>query len=670
MRKVVIALSLFIAGWTYATEETLLEARYGISDVTSILGNGRLTLGVTATGRVGLCRWPSPSHFDQLSYHVPPGQDDVETAPIDHGLQWGVEIDGRVVWCTDKAWTLARPSVTDSLVSITKATFSGPGAQQVTQSIIVDPEWDSFVVHFTYQNFSASPTLYWFANFTPCTRKLPELPIADTGTMDRLNDFAAFSQQSPNRVVHFRPTAPGASEWARAEDLLNRPIASKDWKDFPEGSWIAYSSPDTVVAQRIASTRYPGEGLRNALEKGDVSYTSAIGDTASLIALRPAPGPFSEYSTTIHVAFGEDYSAVERTLTEAESSDYESLRQRFLDREKQRLTRSIFQMPQNGHLSALVGRCILVMLTAQDAATGAIVRSPVTQPALARDWARHGAWINYALRLSEYREEAKRHTEFYSTLIRPIAERSKPIGSMPSSVYADGEAASPHLVIDTEATAAYLWDSFEHTKQLGRADRDRFYASHWPAISRAATFLAGWFDARTGRPLHSFNHTLGHDAQTHGQYMLVRRGLASALAMAEMADAKVDPSWERQKRVVDILYQTLLLDESTDWGGAVPLPLSWATSPDPQVQEHFDRRVRLRLETLDSENPIDALRLLAQAAALWENDAVRLRQLSPHLLPSLRSLFEYREGNQRHYRGTDALAAAYAVIAVMIVEGE
>lgn len=655
----------------YSDELDRLMELYGSSDVVTLSGNGGLTVGVNNRGTIALCRWPSPSHFDQLTYHSP-AKDSIDSeGHPDHGLQWGVEIDSKVLWGTGAEWEIKQGYLApDSTVAVTTATRAGTD-QKVTQTVVVDPARDLLAIRYTFTNFSSAPVLYWYANFTPCTRKLPELPIADWGSFDRFNDFAVFSTVQPPRIVHFRPTNPGSELWGRADALAANSRSALDWAAFPAGTWIAYTTPDPVMKLGCMGGKYPSETLRSALTQSDRLPRAALGETASLMAVYPSPTGAREYSATIFVTFGKDLREVGSALAEVESRSFATMLDTVREDERNWLAEGRANEIVDVELREMVLRCLLTLRTATDRETGAMVRSPLTQPALARDWPRHGVWMNYALDIAGYSAMAKQHSLFYASLVRDGYRRSKPPGSMPGAVYTDGEEATPHLIVDTEAVAAFLWDGYRHADTLAPEDRIEYLASIWPAVSLGADFLAGWSDGRTERPLQAFDPALGRDAQSGRQYILTRRGLMSALEIAETLEQPAPASWVRRKSGLDVLLQTLLLDEATEWGTEVPLPFVWPTSSGARLSEVFERRLWSVVDNLRELDAFEALRAIVQAANMWRNDRAKLDRLSPHLKESLGKILENSEGNESgSVRKLDALVAAYGVIGAFLIEEE
>lgn len=145
---------------------------------------------------------------------------------------------------------------------------------------------------------------------------------------------------------------------------------------------------------------------------------------------------------------------------------------------------------------AFAKRSLIVIRTAMDEASGAIVASVNTQPPYGEDWPRDGAFINYALDLAGYPELVSRHNRFYARVQRkrpapwsalydfgrcdpenPVYPNCVPAGTVEANYYADPVAAVPGLPLSFEIDAAGLtvWTLWEHAKFLTDPEQRRAY---------------------------------------------------------------------------------------------------------------------------------------------------------------------------------------------------
>ncbi len=145
---------------------------------------------------------------------------------------------------------------------------------------------------------------------------------------------------------------------------------------------------------------------------------------------------------------------------------------------------------------AFAKRSLIVMRTAMDEASGAIVASVNTQPPYGEDWPRDGAFINYALDLAGYADLVTRHNRFYARVQRkrpaawsplydfgpcdpqnPVYPNCVPAGTVEANYYADPVAAVPGLPLSFEIDAAGLtvWTLWQHAKFLQEPQQRRAY---------------------------------------------------------------------------------------------------------------------------------------------------------------------------------------------------
>jgi hypothetical protein len=173
-------------------------------------------------------------------------------------------------------------------------------------------------------------------------------------------------------------------------------------------------------------------------------------------------------------------------------------------------------------VTAFARRSLVVMRTATDAASGAIVASIATQAPYGADWVRDGAFIDHALDVAGYTDLVSRHVRFYARVQRtrpsgwsplfsfppcdptaPVEPDCIPAGTYEMNYYADPTAAVPAGPISFEIDAAGLgvWTMWDHATFLtDPAARAAYLADVCPAIERGAAGLAACRDAATGLP--------------------------------------------------------------------------------------------------------------------------------------------------------------------------
>jgi hypothetical protein len=403
-----IGITVFaVAASVVPTTADLATAALGPGGILAIAGNGGLTVGVDRDGRIGLCRWPSPGYYNQVRYRT---RND-HSAPPGEGLMWGLRIHDRAFWLCGEPWdTTVRYARGDgSGIEISSAL---PESRvSVSEHVYVHPSQDLLLLRLTVHGCRSTPTIYWYANFSPCTRLIPELPVADWA-LDAWNDFAVFTVDGGTTLHHFRPRQPGADTWKKAEGLVASGAGLDAWRSFEDGVWIAYTSPNSVMGFQCAVDGSETSALAQA-EKGALgNQPGAAGQCHAAVALAPiADG--ADYVATVVVAFGKNSNEATAALAYASERGYDAL----VDETTRYWTQwvSAATMPQtdNAALIAACKRDLVTLALCTDRETAAVVRSPVAQPPYAMDGAEHGAWVTLAYDLAGYHEAARRHSLFY-----------------------------------------------------------------------------------------------------------------------------------------------------------------------------------------------------------------------------------------------------------------
>jgi hypothetical protein len=171
-------------------------------------------------------------------------------------------------------------------------------------------------------------------------------------------------------------------------------------------------------------------------------------------------------------------------------------------------------------VTAFAKRSLVVMRTATDNASGAIVASVNTQSPYGADWPRDGSFINHALDLAGYTGAVSRHNRFYARVQRkqptgwsllysfpacnpasPVYPDCVPAGTYETNYYADPTAVLPANPISFEIDEAGLgvWTMWEHYGFLtDPVERAAYLADVCPSIRLGAVNLAACRDPANG----------------------------------------------------------------------------------------------------------------------------------------------------------------------------
>ena len=171
----------------------------------------------------------------------------------------------------------------------------------------------------------------------------------------------------------------------------------------------------------------------------------------------------------------------------------------------------------DAEVQAFAKRSLIVMRTATDSASGAVVASIDSEPPYGEDWPRDGSFINYALDLAGYADLVSRHNRFYARVQRkapapwsilysfppcdpghPVYPNCVPAGTYETNYYADPAAVVPGDPVSFEIDEAALgvwtmWDHYQHVTDLGAAAA--YLADVCPSIQLGADNLAACKDS-------------------------------------------------------------------------------------------------------------------------------------------------------------------------------
>ncbi len=582
--------------------------------VTAVSGRGALTAGLDSNGVLSVLRFPGPGGPDQMRQA---GGGEAAAPGAVGGGRWGIESGGRWYWFGDPRAS-TRQGYASPGSGVIETTMEWPDARlTVRQRAGVLPGHEAFVSAIEISGAGSAPRVIWVADFAPVTRQIPELPIRD-GALDALNGFAAFANRAAGRVWSFRPQNPGKAEWTRARGLVAGDAALEAWTDFADGAWIGVASSAPVINLVVAST--PRE-LMGALESRATLLSASVGP--SNVGIEPAPvAQGGGYRAWIAVSVGANLVSGAKALDDAAIAAGG-----FFDAapETAVLPAEIASLDPKFLPSAT--RHWITLRALHDAQTGLTVRDVSAVPPLARDWPREGALAAWALFEIGERDAAERSLEAYFGKIRSVDRPRRPLGSMPESLYTDGDPASPHFIVDDRGPARVLWVADRMLRDRPEAERTAWVRKHWKGIEATAEFLSTWSDARYGAPLYAVDPVGLADAETQDRLFAVHAGMAAALRLGDYAGGIAPETWRvRHAQLRDMAERVLITPEKWIAGDALVLEFE-GLSEDALVQAH-----ELTLRRL--ENPI-ALGDRALASLLLESGLLHEHAPDRAALPSL-----------------------------------
>ncbi len=566
--KVAYCLGLLFSLNTSAAPPDFGEQVFGPADVTAISGNGGLTVGVNAFGRLSSCQWPSPGGNDQLSYRTLSRDLPNFGVKPEHGAQWAIRTGQGLFWLTGAPWQTEQHYASEASTEIVTISRLPDSPLAATQHLFVCAQRDVLVWRLHIAGVKEAPKIYWYANFTPCTRQLPEIPLAGW-MLDALNDFAVFAAPETKTLYHFRPEKPGASDWERARQPAVRKAPAPEWDAFGEGAWIGCAGARPFRAFQCGEDNSE-TGALPQIETGHLAGNpGAAGHCHFAIELEPRPED-DGFTVELFVAFGKNRDQVDAGLRHARKQGYRQLEQDTRSRWAQWLAEGgVTGGPQEGDSRA---RALLTIIQCMDRETGGIVRSPISQPPWAMDSARYGAWITLALDGAGYPGLAEKHIRFYLDTIRSSSKPGLPKGSMPAAVSPRREDFLPHIVLETDSAAWLLGSVGHHVQSLDSAERPRYLKSIWKEVVSVTRFLSDWSQTRGNAPLPVFQPALCRDGRAILSVLHAYMGMTAAARMAELLHNDEASEWAARAQELEAQVQFYCLNNP----GPLPLPPYYA----------------------------------------------------------------------------------------------
>ncbi len=427
-----------------------------------------------------------------------------------------------------------------------------------------------------------SAQLVYYTNFSPSLRRLPFVPLGDTA-LDFENDFAVVYDQQNRALLHFLPATPDyglvtplLAAPPRSRRALGRAVQQLANGLTASGVYLAIGATpaddgyqcgfddaplcaqqssfiDTLLASSgtdptsadlaraflscdhqaggsggpLAACRsanhwsYRAENAFTNAASGRLSRSPIAACQSNAALARRLRFHRGSASATFYVGVAATRADALGLLHEARAATADQQRAATDTWWANFLAPAHLPDTDDPAVQAFARRALIVIRTATDNASGAIVASLAPQVPYGFDWPRDGSFINYALDLAGYPDLVTRHNEFYarvqrrefspwsvvypSTCPADPALRAYPDcvppGTFENNYYADPMAIVPGTPFSFEIDEAGLgvWTFWGHAAFLtDAATRAAYLAEVCPAIERGAVTLAACRDPQTG----------------------------------------------------------------------------------------------------------------------------------------------------------------------------
>lgn len=609
------------------TGGTTYEEFYGPRVANATIGSGALTAGFNSQGRLTMLNWPSPGYHDHVNYlNLVRGWPN-KGAPENGGAFGGVVValaDGseRASWLLPQfGWkpaTAQRYADSQSQTVVTTLYHEG---FDITATItdVVDPELDVLARRFRFTSGGAERVVRFahYANMNPTTTRVPRIPSVADAFLDDVSDFLTRYHAERGAMVHARPytldpaaatrlltSQPGSSIWLDAiPDSVGEGVAIAIAGDGVPESFQAGLDSIGVVGQLdipLLAGSLLDDPWDDFLRDGQLSgnATAAVKTAGALAGIPPDAG--GGYS--VYFGGGANEEAALEQVEAARALGFAEIRRRSEADWRQWLARGRLPVSPDADTAALARRALMLIRSAQDRESGAIVANLTPQTPYREDWPRDGAFFNYALLLAGYDDMVLKHNRFYKDVYR--------IGGTWDSFYfadgAEGGAIFPYEV-DTQAFALWaLWLPFE----FGAVDVSEL-STFYPAIRDTANALMLCFDPFTGLQCYASEDDNPMPTQEAQGAASVHLALRVAAQAAELqGDAANAERWAARAATLRQAALERFCDAEGCSGGRGGVYLAWPSEildparedSAPLVQPHL-RQFADMLDALSAPPP-------------------------------------------------------------------
>lgn len=597
---------------------------FGPPVASATIGTGGITEGVDRAGRLTVLGWPGPGHHDHVNFvHSTRGYPN-GGAPANAGSFGGIAVDDTGSWLTPQnGWRPASQAYaepdTETIVTVLENPDLG---LEVELRDVVDPD-DSLVArNFCFREMGAQgcdPTLgtfAYYANMNPTTGgRIPRAPSIQDAALDDAKDFGTVYDPGTSALLHFRPY--GADPASASRLATGQPGVGAAEEairgSFGTGVYVAVAGQGEAGGfqaglETVGLVRDEAEGTpaldpyHDWLDDGALSSSSAaFGKTAGGLAGLP---PDDDGSYTVYLAAAKERSEARDLIREARRRGFAKIREE--SDEWWEDWADEVPLPATGDetIQAAALRGLMLMRTAQDRRTGAIVSAPTVQTPYRQAWVRDAGFFNAALVLGGHPEMARHYGRFLAGVYRLG-------GTWDTLYYTDGVESGFIWPYQTDSQGFAIWGLWAPF-QYGGAGRE-YLEDVYPAIVDTARALMVCRDPTNGMQCigPEDDKTNPYVSQGGQGAAAIYLGLRSAADAARvMGDDTEAEEWDARAAELRgaALEEVCDQQEGTCEGGRAGKFLVWPSrlvdpeSDDPEVRKLAQSHMGQFVEQLDARS--------------------------------------------------------------------
>lgn len=514
-----------------------------------MVGDGRLTAGFDAKGRLNALTWPGPGMNDHIT--APAGE-------VPHlGAWWALESEGRVhVVTSPQASQRYIGAGTPILETVHRLDGN---AIVCLQTAFVVPERDVLVCRIEALGVGQDVKAAFYCAASPVARPLPPVPIP-APALDPVNDFAMFVDKDARAAFALRPHAPGQRAWNRAREYVTGGAPPRAWHAFEEGTWLAMA-PAGGGGEVALAPQEAGLGPRRLFS---LTNRAARLGPGALVAIPAVDTSQARAEATVFIALGTGPDEVRAKLEGVRGQTYASLLTETRAYWQVRSGMRPLTLSTTTFAPWVTMRALLTIDLATHAETGAVAHAPLpAHEALVHP--RDAGWLALALARAGKEEEGEAHLRFLAHAVRTKEAPGAPHGSMPARLYTSGEPAAPDAVLDLDAVGWWLSACQGFGQAVGQRETLRLFRELWPAVKRAGEFIASWTDPQTGALLPSWQPGRMRDGTSVDSMLAGMMGLVAAEHIAVTIGEPALPEWRPRRRALEAALQFRFFQHGEAW---------------------------------------------------------------------------------------------------------
>lgn len=675
---------------SFGTDGNSREELYGPPVARAALGTGGLTASFRGDGALSNLSWPGPGLFEHVNYRQTSRDWRNAGAPENAGSFGGLLLpDGTGTWFTEpEGWAVEDQSYEGTESGVLRTVLRRDGIT-VTVRDVVHPTLDILARSFDVAGAPAGSRIAYFANMNPTTTRTPRVPSTTDGAADDASDFATLFDAGRDAMLHFRPYTldPSAPTPAATGALSSENAAAAVDATYGTGVYVAVGADQPVAEHQagletLGAVRQEAEGtplldpFYDARDGRLSGSAAAFGKTAGAQA-------WDSTSVTVFIAAAESAAAATDALDATRGASFERFRQAAEVDWRSWIRQARLPAVDDDQAIAVAKRSLMLIRTAQDRRTGAIVANTTTQTPYRQDWLRDGAFFNYALLVAGYTDMVERHNDFYR-------RAQSATGHWDPILCTDGAHCSAVFPFEIDAQAFGVWSLVAEWDFTG--NRERLEQS-WDAIRRGTAVLEACRDPRNGLQCYAAEDDAVQPTQgTQGAatvYLALRAAARAAAALGHQEDAR---RWNaradelQQATVEHLCTPTCPLNRGTNylvwpskllvdaqWQGLQPLldrrgrglasDMSFAT---PKPGGFFQYPMERIFGLATAWSPTDEHRLLLEQSTRWLAHDVA----EPGVLHFGERIFHLGDGRYLHSVGFPHIwSGAETYLAAALVHG-